>query len=145
MFPYLLLLFTVVPAVELAILIEVGTHIGAGNTILLIIVTGILGASLARYQGFVVLNQIQQNLNKGNMPSEQLMDGLMILVGGIVLLTPGFITDTIGFLLMIPLSRTLIKLWVKKRFEHMIANGQIVTMHNQRPRSQNDRYDDIDI
>ena len=143
MFAYLVLLFTIVPAVELMLLIEIGGHIGAGNTILVIILTGVLGAYLARLQGFLILQKIQSELNRGNMPNADLIDGLMILVGGIVLLTPGFITDAIGFLLLIPFTRSLLKIWLSKKFERMIADGQMVTMTPfSRPK---DGYDDIDI
>jgi len=142
MFVYLVLLFTVLPAVELAILIKVGTIIGTANTLLLIIFTGILGAYLARLQGFFILNRIQNDLNKGIMPSSQLLDGLMVLIGGIVLLTPGFVTDTIGFLLLIPFTRTLIKLWLEKRFEAMIKSGSTVRIT---PFESSNKYDDIDV
>ena len=77
MFGYLILLFTILPALELAILIKIGTHIGAGNTLMIIILTGIVGAYLARIQGFQTLQKIQQSLNKGEMPSSELIDGLM--------------------------------------------------------------------
>ena len=143
MFGYLILLFTVLPALELALMIKIGTHIGVANTLLVIILTGVLGASLARLQGFLVLRAIQDNLNQGIMPSAELMDGLMILVGGIVLLTPGFITDTLGFILLIPWTRSVIKRWLARKFEEMIARGQIVTMSTQR--RPDDHYDDIDI
>ena len=143
MFGYLILLFTLLPALELAILIKVGAHIGAGNTIMIIILTGVLGAYLAKFQGFLVFNKIQNSLNQGNMPNSELMDGLMILIGGIVLLTPGFVTDALGLLLLIPVTRSLIKLWVKKNFESMIRNGQIIKVtplgHNHK------EYNDIDI
>ena len=143
MFTYLVLLFTILPAIELFLLIEIGSNIGAGNTILIIILTGILGAYLARLQGFLVLQKIQNDLNKGMMPNDQLTDGLMILVGGIVLLTPGFITDAFGFLLLIPWTRALIKGWFNIKFKDMIAKGQVVrfTPFNR----SDDRYDDIDI
>lgn len=124
MFPYLLLLFTVLPAIELAILIKLGSQIGVTDTLLIIIFTGVLGAMLARYQGFVALQKIQTNMNNGKMPSEELIDGVMILVGGIVLLTPGLITDSMGFLLLIPLTRSFIKIWVKRIFTNMIKNGE---------------------
>lgn len=143
MFGYLVLLFTIVPAVELMLLIEIGGHIGAGNTVLIIILTGVLGAYLARLQGFLILQKIQNELNRGLMPSDQLFDGLMILVGGVVLLTPGFITDTFGFLLLIPMTRGLIKAWARRRIERMMADGQIVTITPFSRR--NDGYDDIDI
>src|SRR3989338_3258217 len=143
MFAYLVLLFTLVPALELMLLIEVGSRIGSANTILIIIFTGVLGAYIARLQGFRVLQKIQNDLNSGIMPNAQLLDGLMILLGGILLLTPGFITDTFGFLLLIPWTRVLIKTWVKHKFEKMITRGQIVTMT---PFSKgDDRYTDIDI
>ena len=143
MFGYLVLLFTILPAVELTLLIKIGSNIGIGNTLFIIIFTGVLGAYLARLQGFLILRKIQDDLNHGIMPNDQLIDGLMILVGGIVLLTPGFITDAFGFLLLIPWTRTLIKKWFRKKFEEMIAKEQIVTF---KPLNRsNDHYDDIDI
>ena len=143
MFGYLVLLFTILPAIELALLIKIGSNIGVGNTFFIIIFTGVLGAYLARLQGFLILRKIQDDLNRGIMPNDQLTDGLMILVGGIVLLTPGFITDVFGFLLLIPWTRTLIKKWFRKKFEAMIAKGQVTT---STPLNRtNDHYDDIDI
>ncbi|MCK5082489.1 MAG: membrane protein FxsA [Candidatus Omnitrophica bacterium] len=143
MFVYLVLLFTILPAIELALLIEIGSNIGIGNTLFIIISTGVLGAYLARLQGFLVFQKIQNDLNRGIMPNDQLIDGLMILVGGIVLLTPGFITDTIGFLLLIPWARAIIKKWSRKKFEEMIAREQTVTFTPLN--RSNDHYDDIDI
>jgi UPF0716 protein FxsA len=143
MFGYLVLLFTIVPAVELWLLIEIGSNIGAGNTILIIILTGVLGAYLARIQGFLVLQKIQNDLNRGHLPNSEMVDGLMILLGGIVLLTPGFITDAFGFILLIPWTRSLIKIWCNRKFEEMIRRGQIVTLT---PFSKpGNHYDDIDI
>jgi len=143
MFPYLILIFTVLPALELAVLIKIGAQIGVGSTLMIIILTGVAGAALARYQGFIILNKIQQELNKGQMPSSQLMDGLMILVGGITLLTPGFITDTIGLLLLIPLTRNIIKYWFTKRFQNMIDKGELVTFRQSDQKKT--QYDDFDI
>lgn len=145
MFAYLLILFIVIPALELALLIEVGGNIGAWNTISLIIFTGVLGAALARYQGFMVLQKIQASVNKGLMPNEELMDGLMILVGGIVLLTPGFITDVLGFFLLVPLTRTLIKKGVRHYFDRMMRQGQHIHMTSFRNGRSSQGYDDIDI
>ena len=143
MLGYLILLFTIIPALELYILIEVGTHIGVGNTLLIIILTGVIGAYLARLQGFIVLKNIQNELNHGNMPNSQLLDAFMILAGGVVLLTPGFVTDLFGLILLIPWTRSLIKLWIKKKLESMIAKGEAIHFTSQG--SKNDRYDDIDI
>ena len=143
MFGYLILLFTLLPALELAIIIKAGTHIGVFNTLFIIVFTGVIGAYLARLQGFIILNKIQSSLNQGNMPSSELLDGLMILAGGIVLLTPGFITDAIGFFLLIPATRAFIKSWVKKFFEEMIRKGNVsnVTQFGH----SNNHYDDIDV
>ena len=147
MFGYLVLLFTLLPAIELYVLIEVGSVIGASNTILIILLTGVVGAYLARLQGFLTLQKIQNSVNQGQLPNNELMDGLMILVGGIVLLTPGFITDIIGFLLLIPLSRNLIKIWAQKTFEKMMKEGNTIHIYRSGPSSgpSQKRYDDIDI
>ncbi len=143
MFAPLFLLFTIVPAVELALLIEVGGNIGAANTILIIILTGVLGAYMARLQGFIILSKIQNNLKQGIMPNSELMDGLMVLVGGIVLLTPGFITDALGFVLLFPLTRSIIKKLFKSRFEGMIQKKQGVQFNSFEKKDTH--YDDIDI
>lgn len=143
MFTYLVILFTVLPALELVLLIKVGSHIGALTTVMIIMFTGIWGAYLARLQGFYILKNIQANLEKGLMPSSELMDGLMVLVGGVLLLTPGFITDTIGFFLLIPVTRALIKRILESKFQQMIAKGHIVRSSGFPPNNQ--QYDDIDI
>lgn len=148
MFAYLILLFTILPAVELAILIKVGGHIGAGNTLMIIIFTGIAGASLARLQGFTVLRNIQDSLNKGEMPTDSMLDGVMIFCGGVVLLTPGFITDALGFMLLIPWTRSLIKYWARKRIQRAINSGQSMTLYSslKKPSSRvNDQdYEDAE-
>lgn len=138
MFFYLILLFTVIPALELALLIKVGQIIGVANTLFFIIFTGVLGAYLARHQGFQVLQKIQDNMNQGIMPTEEMFDGLMIFCGGIVLLTPGFITDALGFILLIPLTRQIIKYFLQKKIKSMMSTGQITT------RSSFSDRDDID-
>ncbi|MFC1510632.1 FxsA family protein [Candidatus Omnitrophota bacterium] len=143
MFGYLVLLFTVVPALELAVLIKVGSFIGVGNTLTIIILTGVVGAYLARLQGFLILQEIQGKLNQGLMPSAQLLDGLMVLVGGILLLTPGFITDVMGFLLLVPFTRAILKLIFNKYFKAMIDRGE--ASHRKPPPPQSKIYDDIDI
>ena len=145
---YLIILFTVLPALELAVLIKVGTIIGVGYTILLLILTGAIGASLARMQGLGVLYRVQEDLSKGLLPSHELINGLMILTGGILLLTPGFITDILGFSLLIPWTRSLVKYILRKKFETMLKEGQVVTVTSSKnspfgkPR---DKYDDIDV
>lgn len=143
MFPSLILLFTILPALELIILLRVGAHIGAGNTLFLIILTGITGASLARMQGFSVLRNIKESLNRGQMPTGEMINGVMILVGGIVLLTPGFITDAFGFILLIPWTRELIKYWFRHKIQQMMAGGHIKTIHSP-PRNNDHNCEDAD-
>ena len=109
MFPVFVAIFIFLPLAELYLLIQVGSAWGAGNTVLLIILTGILGAMLARSQGLQVFLQIQQDMAKGIMPTHKLIDGLIIFAAGVVLLTPGFITDAIGFFLLWPQGRNWIK------------------------------------
>jgi UPF0716 protein FxsA len=120
----LLLLFIVVPATELALLIEIGSRIGTINTLLLIVVTGVLGASLASHQGLAVLRQIQDETVRGQMPGSAIVDGVIILVAGIVLMTPGILTDILGFLCLIPATRSLIKSWLRQMLERAVHNNR---------------------
>ena len=123
MFYRLLLLFTIVPFVELIVLIEVGKQIGTITTLMIIILTGILGASLARVQGFLVLSRIRDDLSMGKIPTDALIDGLLILIGAVVLLTPGFITDIIGFLLLIPVTRAALREPLRNYFRNKIQTS----------------------
>lgn len=107
-FPSLLLLFLAVPALELMLLIYLGEHLGFWPTVGLILSTGILGAWLARQEGLRVLRAVQQEFQEGRMPARQLLEGLMVLIAGAFLLTPGLLTDMTGFLLLIPAIRSLI-------------------------------------
>ncbi len=96
------ILFLVVPILEIAVFILVGGQIGVGWTLLLVLATAIAGTMLLRQQGFGVLNRIRDDVNAGRMPAAALADGVMILVAGILLLTPGFVTDALGLLLFFP-------------------------------------------
>ena len=109
MFLRLLLLFTIVPLIELYLLITIGGYIGVAPTIAIVIGTGILGAWLARWQGLAVLRRITEETAAGRLPTDALVDGLLVLVAGAVLLTPGLITDTVGFALLIPTSRAVVR------------------------------------
>jgi UPF0716 protein FxsA len=108
-FGRLLILFIAVPMIELVLLLKVGSKIGLFPTIVVIVVTGIIGASLTRWQGTQTLAKYQEALSQGRIPHQELIDGLLILVAGAVLLTPGFLTDAAGFLLLIPGVRQLIR------------------------------------
>ena len=125
MFLRLFLLFTVVPAIELYLIIKVGSVIGALNTIFIIIFTGILGAYYAREQGFRVVSNIQLKMNQGTVPGDDLVNGAMLLVGGAFLITPGFITDFAGFSLIFPPTREAIKVGVKRYLEKRVRQGEV--------------------
>ncbi|MFC1785038.1 FxsA family protein [Candidatus Neomarinimicrobiota bacterium] len=119
MFGRLLLLFITVPLIEVLILIKLGSLFGFWPTILLVIGTGIIGAYLAKLYGLTIWNKIQQDLQAGKMPADKLIDGLLILIGGIVLLTPGLLTDLLGILLLIPYTRDFFKRFAKSKFKTM--------------------------
>jgi UPF0716 protein FxsA len=123
MFLRLLLLFTLVPLVELFLLVKLGTVIGIGATVLIVICTGVLGAWLARWQGLGVLRRLTEDLNQGRLPADTLIDGLLILIAGAVLLTPGLITDALGFLLLVPQGRAAVRKMVAARLEQRTAAG----------------------
>lgn len=123
MFLRLLALFVLLPLAELALLIQVGRWIGLGWTLAIVLATGFLGAALARRQGLRAWRAIQAELRRGVMPAGALLDGLLILIGGIVLLTPGILTDLAGFALLIPTTRTLLKRSLRRRFERAIERG----------------------
>ncbi len=125
MFFRLFLLFTVVPAIELYLIIKVGSVIGALNTIFIIIFTGILGAYYARQQGFRVVNNIQWKMQQGTVPGDDLVNGAMLLVGGAFLITPGFITDFAGVSLIFPPTREAIKVGVKRYLEKRVRQGEV--------------------
>lgn len=109
MFARLFLLFITVPLIELFLFLVIGQKIGILPTFAIILLTGVLGASLARSQGLKVLAKYQQSIAQGKLPHEAVIDGLLILIAGALLLTPGFLTDTIGFLLLAPAVRQIVR------------------------------------
>ncbi len=131
----LLLLFIVVPAVELALLIQVGVRIGTVNTLALIVLTGIVGASLARWQGLGVLRRMQQETAAGRLPTGSIFDGVIILIAGALLITPGILTDAVGFACLVPGTRALMKSYLRRRIEHAVRAGRVhvSTMSGQPP------------
>lgn len=119
---YLFLLFTVGPLVELMLLVYVGQNVlGWLPTIGLVILTGIVGAALARSQGAKALMRVQRRISRGQVPTDELFDGVLILIAGCLLVTPGMITDLAGFSLLVPPARSVIKRalrsWAKKNIE----------------------------
>ena len=121
MFFRLLLLFVIVPALELAILIEVGKDIGFWPTMGIIVLTGIIGSSLTRMQGMAVWSQFNSKLQQGQLPGNELIDGLIVLCSGALLLTPGILTDFVGFLGLIPYSR----MFIRKQLQKYLKQSQI--------------------
>ena len=122
MFIKRLIFFVFVPVMELYILIEAGRIMGLAPTIGLIMMTGVAGAWLARSQGVEILRRIQEETSRGQMPATTLIDGALILVGGLLLLTPGFFTDALGFSFLVPLTRELwrkgLSVWLQNQIKH---------------------------
>ena len=104
-FQVLFLVFLVVPLAEIYLLIEIGGVIGVSWTILLVVFTAVLGAWLVRVQGIAALTRVQQSLERGEVPALELMEGVCLLIAGALLLTPGFVTDAVGFVCLTPALR----------------------------------------
>lgn len=121
----LFLAFTLIPVAEIYLIIKLGGLLGAFNTVLIIIFTGFVGAYLARMQGMTTMMRVRRNMNQGIMPAEELFDALLILIAGIVLLTPGFLTDIAGIMLLLPPVRLHLKRYLRKKFNQWIENGRI--------------------
>jgi len=125
MFIKLLLLFTLIPVLEIYVILQVGALLGALPTVGLIILTGVAGAYLARTQGFEVVRRMQQELNQGQLPADPLIDAAMVLAGGLLLLTPGFCTDIVGFSLLVPATRGLLKKTISDYLKRQVDEGRI--------------------
>ena len=127
MFFYLLLAFTFIPAVEIALFVRIGSVIGALATFAIVIGTGIAGAALARSQGVRVVGEIQRSLSAGRLPADELAAGALVLIGGTLLLTPGFLTDFVGLACLAPVTRQIlvgmIKRWFRKRLSEFKQGG----------------------
>lgn len=126
MFFKLFLAFTLVPFIEIYLLIKIGGQVGAFNTILIVILTGLLGASLARLEGIKTMTKVRDSLNRGDLPAEEMLDAMLIFVAGVVLLTPGFLTDLTGLALLVPKLRFWFKRWLRKKFDEWLekTNGR---------------------
>lgn len=118
----LILLFTVVPFVELALLLWIGGQLGALPTVGLILLTGVLGAALARHQGLATWRRFGRALDAGRLPGRELLEGLLILLAGALLLTPGVLTDAVGFALLVPPVRR----WLVRRLETRLRARLVV-------------------
>lgn len=125
MFFKLFIAFTLIPVLELYVLIRVGTMLGALNTIAVVIVTAIAGAHLARVQGMQTMMRVRAKLSSGEVPADDLVDALIIFIAGVTLLTPGFITDAFGILLLIPATRSVFKRWLKEKLTALSRDTEI--------------------
>jgi UPF0716 protein FxsA len=121
----LLLLFIAVPVVELFLLIEIGQRVGTAATIGIIVATGIAGASLARRQGISTLARLRADLAAGRSPADPIIDGALILAAAAVLITPGLLTDLVGFLCLVPACRRLVKRYLRAAFERAVRAGTV--------------------
>jgi UPF0716 protein FxsA len=117
--------FTLIPVIELYLLIKIGSSIGAIPTLALVILTGFAGAYLARMQGIITMQRLRSQLQQGTMPAEELIDAVIIFVAGVVLLTPGLLTDIAGLLLLLPASRFYFKRWLRIKFDQWMQNPDI--------------------
>lgn len=125
LFGVLFLIFVLIPAVEFGLLIEIGRRIGTIETLSLVLGTGLVGAYLARLEGFRILSQVRHELEAGRVPGERLFDGFLVLVAAIALITPGLVTDLVGLLLLLPPTRYPVKALIRRRLDHMAGRRRI--------------------
>jgi UPF0716 protein FxsA len=116
-FPVIVALFVGVPLIEIYLFIKLGGLIGALPTVALVIITALIGVSLLRAQGFNTMAKFQQEVTTGQVPATTMLEGVALIFGGALLLTPGFLTDTIGFLCLIPFTRQSIVAWAIKNMK----------------------------
>jgi len=130
--PILLLIFILIPLAEIAVFIWVGEAIGIGPTIIIVVITAIIGTALLRAQGFSTMARAQKTLSEGGIPVDSVIHGAALLVAGAFLLTPGMITDTLGFLLFVPAFRN----WLAKIIFNRVlgkANIDVNIFGNEKP------------
>ncbi|WP_088331426.1 FxsA family protein [Lacimicrobium sp. SS2-24] len=128
----LFFLFAVMPIIEIALLIEVGDRIGGWPTIGLVILTAAVGAALVRLQGVATLFQARRKLDSGQVPGQEMLEGLMLAIAGVLLVTPGFVTDAFGLLLVAPVTRPFIARWLLSKLQIQMVQAQQQSYY-QRP------------
>jgi UPF0716 protein FxsA len=122
----LFLLFLIVPVIEIYLLIKVGSLIGGLPTVAILLAISFLGAYLVRSQGFRIISQVREELARGRLPAAQMLDGALVLVGSLLLMTPGFFTDFVGIFFLIPATRRIIKLWLGLWLQARLSKGGVV-------------------
>lgn len=126
MFPILVILFICVPIIEIALFIQVGDLIGLWPTIAIVLLTAFVGASLVRSQGIQTLMSVQSRLQQGELPAQQITEGVMLAVSGVLLLTPGFMTDALGMLVLLPAPRA----WLAKQLMQRVKVSSSAQFHS---------------
>ncbi|GAA0354373.1 FxsA family protein [Bacillus horti] len=127
----LLILLIIVTALEIVGLVLVSQWIGLGYTFGLLLVTGLLGVWLAKKQGLQTIQLVQIQLARKEIPGQSLLDGVCILAGGIFLIAPGFLTDILGLLLLLPYTRNIVKAWLVSRLSKMVQSGQFFVIRRR--------------
>ncbi|KKC98363.1 FxsA family protein [Photobacterium halotolerans] len=143
MFPVLLFLFILVPIIEIALFVQVGGVLGLWPTLFLVLLTAVVGASLVRSQGIATLMSVQDRLNQGELPAQQIVEGVMLAVAGVLLLTPGFMTDTLGLVVLLPGPRAALAkyLMTKVKVQSMHQSGFGGGFGSQGPFSGREPFD----
>ncbi len=123
MFRFLVIAFVIVPIIEIWLIIQVDAAIGGWETLGLLVLDSVIGAWLVRREGFSILARVQASLGRGELPTNELIDGMLVLFAGALMLTPGFLTDGIGFLLLLPPTRAVVRTFLKARFAGRVSVG----------------------
>ena len=139
MFPLIAVLFLVVPLLEIYLLIQVGQVIGAGWTVFLVVLTAVIGVALLKAQGISTLNRAQQKMQANELPAREILEGMGLVVAGALLLTPGFFTDAVGFVLLFPPTRIML---VKAVASRMVVTTS-AQMHGRRQTRDSDVIDGV--
>lgn len=121
----LFLLFTLFPILEILILMQISALLGPVSAIILVVGTGFAGASLAKIQGFQTVQRIRENMNQGIMPGDEVFDAFLIFVAGVLLITPGLISDVSGIILLMPKTRARVKRYLVNAIDKRIKNGTL--------------------
>lgn len=138
MFRVLFILFVVIPIVEIAVLMQIGSLLGAWPTVAIVILTAWFGAKNVRQQGLSTMQSVQHKMHAGEMPSNEIITSFLLLVAGVLLITPGFITDAFGLLLLVPAVRNILLVNVQK---HMATSASAKTFNGQGGRTFDGEYD----
>ncbi|WP_074372230.1 FxsA family protein [Vibrio spartinae] len=139
MFPIILCLFIAVPIIEIGLFIQVGGYLGLWPTIGLVLITAFAGASLVRSQGLQTLLTMQQRLQDGELPAQQILEGVLLAVAGVLLLTPGFMTDLMGMFVLLPRPRAIL---ARKLMDKVVIQGNVQQPFGPRARGPYDRESD---